>query len=98
MVDETQKNEKPKNENDETKAEYSADNIRVLEGLEGVRMRPAMYIGTTSLAGLNHLFQHASKGTVQEYGEIEETIAPEVLELIGAWINERFATTSAAGG
>ena len=49
------------------------------------------------LAGLNHLFQHASTGTVEEYGEIEETISPEVLELIGDWINDRFATGPAPG-
>lgn len=40
--------------------------------------------------GLNHLLQHAETGTVEEYGQIEETMAPEVLELIGDWIVERF--------
>jgi fermentation-respiration switch protein FrsA (DUF1100 family) len=43
------------------------------------------------LEGLNHLFQHASTGTVEEYGRIDETMAPEVLDLIGDWILERFA-------
>jgi fermentation-respiration switch protein FrsA (DUF1100 family) len=38
--------------------------------------------------GLNHLFQHAGTGAVQEYGVIEETIAPEVLEDIAAWIKD----------
>ncbi len=42
------------------------------------------------LPGLNHLFQHAKTGTVLEYGQIEETMAPEVLELLGDWILERF--------
>ena len=37
-----------------TSAEYSAENIRVLEGLEAVRMRPGMYIGSTSQRGLHH--------------------------------------------
>jgi hypothetical protein len=40
---------------------------------------------------LNHLFQHATTGLVNEYGRIEETIAPEVLEAIGEWIGQRFA-------
>ncbi|HKE19072.1 MAG TPA: alpha/beta fold hydrolase [Kofleriaceae bacterium] len=44
------------------------------------------------LPGLNHLFQHATTGAVDEYGTIAETIAPEVLDLITAWIR----TTAAA--
>ncbi len=36
--------------------------------------------------GLNHLFQTAVKGLPSEYGSIEETIAPEVLEYINSWI------------
>lgn len=36
--------------------------------------------------GLNHLFQHAPTGNVAEYGSIEETISPEVLADIVAWI------------
>src|ERR1017187_9291764 len=38
------------------------------------------------LPGLNHLFQHAKTGAVGEYGQIEETMAPEVLEKIAGWI------------
>jgi pimeloyl-ACP methyl ester carboxylesterase len=43
-----------------------------------------------TLPGLNHLFQHADTGTVSEYGQIDETLSPEVLELVCAWITERF--------
>lgn len=35
---------------------------------------------------LNHLFQHSETGAPDEYGEIEETVAPEVLERVGDWI------------
>jgi uncharacterized protein len=42
------------------------------------------------LPGLNHLFQHAVTGGVEEYGEIEETFAPVALERIGDWIGARF--------
>ena len=40
----------------------------------------------TSCEGLNHLFQHAASGEVAEYPQIEETISPDVLELIAGWL------------
>jgi pimeloyl-ACP methyl ester carboxylesterase len=39
--------------------------------------------------GLNHLFQHAETGLIAEYGRIEETLAPEVLQAIAEWITAR---------
>lgn len=43
---------------------------------------------TLKLDRLNHLFQNCEKGTVAEYAQIEETIEPNVLEIIGNWILE----------
>jgi hypothetical protein len=42
---------------------------------------------------LNHLFQTSQTGMVTEYGEIEETIAPQVLETISNWILKRTAAS-----
>jgi pimeloyl-ACP methyl ester carboxylesterase len=42
------------------------------------------------LPQLNHLFQTAETGAVEEYAQIEETFAPAALDFIGAWISERF--------
>jgi hypothetical protein len=41
---------------------------------------------TEEIPGLNHLFQHCKKCTVEEYGELEETFAPKVLAIMGDWI------------
>ena len=45
---------------------YSADNIRVLEGLEAVRMRPGMYIGSTSQRGLHHCIYEIVDTSIDE--------------------------------
>ncbi len=42
------------------------------------------------LPELNHLFQTAQTGVIEEYAQIEETFSPIALDLIGAWISERF--------
>ena len=46
--------------------EYNADQIQILEGLEGVRRRPGMYIGSTSARGLHHLVYEIVDNAVDE--------------------------------
>ncbi len=63
-------------------SEYSANNIQVLEGLEAVRKRPAMYIGDVSVKGLHHLVWEVVDNSIDEAmagycDEIKVTVNPD---------------------
>ncbi|MEA3304370.1 MAG: DNA topoisomerase (ATP-hydrolyzing) subunit B [Patescibacteria group bacterium] len=68
--------------NTQVDGQYNADQIQVLEGLEAVRKRPGMYIGTTDSRGLHHCLKEVLDNSIDEamagYGDsIDVTVNPD---------------------
>src|SRR5574344_569008 len=72
-------------------AEYSASSIEVLEGLEAVRKRPAMYIGGTDEQALHHLVAEILDNSM------DEAVAGHA-NLIGVTLNEDYSVTITDNG
>ena len=65
----------------DTQVDCTANTIQLEKGLTNCKHT------IKKVDGVNHLFQHCTTGNVVEYQQIEETIAPEVLQTVTEWIN-----------
>lgn len=65
----------------DTQVDCDANTTRIEKGLTNCKH------SIKKIDGVNHMFQHCNTGIVTEYQQIEETIAPEVLQVVAKWIN-----------
>ena len=68
----------------DTQVDCDANTTRIEKGLANCKH------SIKKIDGVNHLFQHCNTGIVTEYQQIEETIAPEVLQEVAKWIKNEF--------
>ena len=68
----------------DTQVDCDANTTRIEKGLTNCKH------SIKKIDGVNHLFQHCNTGIVTEYQQIEETIAPEVLQVVAEWIKNEF--------
>ena len=68
----------------DTQVDCDANTTRIEKGLANCKH------SIKKIDGVNHLFQHCNTGIVTEYQQIEETIAPEVLQVVAKWIKSEY--------
>lgn len=68
----------------DTQVDCDANTTRIEKGLTNCKH------SIKKVDGVNHMFQHCNTGIVTEYQQIEETIAPEVLQAVAKWIKSEF--------
>jgi dienelactone hydrolase len=65
-------------------------NVQLLEKLTSNQANKSFEV--KAIPGLNHLFQHCKKCNLAEYGELDETISPEVLTKVTTWLRDNIGS------